>query len=66
LAYQLGSVHPSLARRLRVDFTNASLAIFRSTGVRVQDVGFAIEEILLMVACTEQAEWSGRAVHVPL
>ena len=29
-------------------------------------VGRAIEEILLMVACTEQAEWSGRAVHVPL
>ena len=26
----------------------------------------AIEEILLMVACTEQEEWSGRAVHVPL
>ena len=29
-------------------------------------VGRAIAEILLMVACTEQAEWSGRAVHVPL
>jgi predicted nuclease of predicted toxin-antitoxin system len=29
-------------------------------------VGRAIEEILLMVVCTEQAEWSGRAVHVPL
>ncbi len=29
-------------------------------------VGRAIEEILLMVACTEQAEWSGRAVRVPL
>jgi hypothetical protein len=29
-------------------------------------VGRAIEEILLMVACTEQAEWRGRAVHVPL
>jgi hypothetical protein len=29
-------------------------------------VGRAIEEILLLVACTEQAEWSGRAVHVPL
>ena len=29
-------------------------------------VGRAIEEILLMAACTEQAEWSGRAVHVPL
>jgi predicted nuclease of predicted toxin-antitoxin system len=29
-------------------------------------VGRAIEEILLMVACTEQAEWSDRAVHVPL
>jgi hypothetical protein len=29
-------------------------------------VGRAIQEILLMFACTEQAEWSGRAVHVPL
>ena len=29
-------------------------------------VGRAIEEILLMVACTEQSEWSGRAVHIPL
>lgn len=29
-------------------------------------VGQAIEEILLMVACSEQAEWNGRAVHVPL
>jgi hypothetical protein len=29
-------------------------------------VGRAIAEILLMVACTEQAEWSDRAVHVPL
>jgi predicted nuclease of predicted toxin-antitoxin system len=29
-------------------------------------VGQAIEEILLMAACTEQIEWSGRAVHVPL
>ncbi len=29
-------------------------------------VGRAIEEILLLVACTEQAEWNGRAVHVPL
>ena len=29
-------------------------------------VGRAIEEILLLAACTEQAEWSGRAVHVPL
>jgi hypothetical protein len=29
-------------------------------------VGRAIDELLLMVACTEQAEWSGRAVHVPL
>jgi hypothetical protein len=29
-------------------------------------VGRAIDEILLMVACSEQAEWSGRAVHVPL
>ena len=29
-------------------------------------VGQAIDEILLMVACSEQAEWSGRAIHVPL
>ena len=29
-------------------------------------VGRAIEEIQQMVACTAQAEWSGRAVHVPL
>lgn len=29
-------------------------------------VGRAIEEILLLVECTEQAEWAGRAVHVPL
>src|SRR5262245_53559750 len=29
-------------------------------------VGKAIQEILLMVACSEQAEWRGRAVHVPL
>ena len=29
-------------------------------------VGRAIEEILLIDACTEQAEWSGRAVHLPL
>lgn len=29
-------------------------------------VGRAIEEILLLSACTEQAEWAGRAVHLPL
>jgi hypothetical protein len=29
-------------------------------------VGRAIQDILLIVACTEQAEWSGRLVHVPL
>ncbi len=29
-------------------------------------VGLAIQEILLMVACSEQAEWSGRSVHLPL
>jgi hypothetical protein len=29
-------------------------------------VGQAIQEILLMVACSEQAEWRGRAVHLPL
>jgi predicted nuclease of predicted toxin-antitoxin system len=26
----------------------------------------AIDELLLIVACSEQAEWRGRAVHVPL
>jgi hypothetical protein len=29
-------------------------------------VGRAIEEILLMDACSEQADWSGRVVHVPI
>lgn len=29
-------------------------------------VGQATQEILLMVACSEQAEWSGRAVYLPL
>lgn len=29
-------------------------------------VSQAIEEILLMVACSEQAEWTDRVVHVPL
>ncbi len=29
-------------------------------------VGQAIREILLVVACSEQTEWSGRAVHLPL
>jgi hypothetical protein len=29
-------------------------------------IGRAIEEILLLNECTEQAEWSGRAVRVPL
>jgi hypothetical protein len=29
-------------------------------------VGKAIQEIRLMVACSGQAEWSGRAVHLPL
>jgi predicted nuclease of predicted toxin-antitoxin system len=29
-------------------------------------VGRAIDEILLLAECTEQAEWRGRAVHVPL
>ena len=29
-------------------------------------VGQAIQEILLMVACSEQAEWTGRVVHLPL
>lgn len=29
-------------------------------------VGRAIDEILLLVACSEQIEWKGRAVHLPL
>jgi hypothetical protein len=29
-------------------------------------VGQAIDEILLMVACSEQVEWHGRAVYLPL
>jgi hypothetical protein len=29
-------------------------------------IGRAIEAVLLLVECTEQAEWIGRAVHVPL
>ena len=29
-------------------------------------VGHAIDEILLMIACSQQAEWLGRAVHLPL
>jgi predicted nuclease of predicted toxin-antitoxin system len=29
-------------------------------------IGEAIEEILMMVECTQQAEWNGRAVHLPL
>jgi len=29
-------------------------------------VGTAIEEILLVDACSEQAEWSGRTVYLPL
>ena len=29
-------------------------------------VGGAIQEILLLVDCSNQAEWSGRAVHLPL
>jgi predicted nuclease of predicted toxin-antitoxin system len=29
-------------------------------------VGQAIQEILLMAVCSEQAEWDGRVVHVPL
>jgi predicted nuclease of predicted toxin-antitoxin system len=29
-------------------------------------VGQAIAEILLMVACSEQAEWRGRVVYLPL
>src|SRR5689334_21808795 len=29
-------------------------------------VGPAMEEILLLVACSEQAEWNGKAVHLPL
>lgn len=29
-------------------------------------VGQAIREILLMVACSEQSEWNGRVVYLPL
>jgi hypothetical protein len=29
-------------------------------------VGQAIQEILLIVSCSEQSEWSGRVVHLPL
>jgi predicted nuclease of predicted toxin-antitoxin system len=29
-------------------------------------VGQAIQEILLIAACSEQAEWSSRVVHLPL
>ncbi|SRR5579883_3023860 len=29
-------------------------------------VGQAIQEILLIVACSEQSEWRDRAVHIPL
>jgi hypothetical protein len=29
-------------------------------------VGHAIQEILLMDACSEQADWKGRVVHLPL
>jgi hypothetical protein len=29
-------------------------------------VGQAIDELLLMVACSEQADWSARAVYLPL
>ena len=29
-------------------------------------VGEAIEELLLMAACSEQEEWSGRVVYLPL
>jgi hypothetical protein len=28
--------------------------------------GQAIQEILLVAACSEQAEWSGRVVYLPL
>jgi hypothetical protein len=29
-------------------------------------IGLAIQEILLMVACSEQAEWTGCTVYLPL
>lgn len=29
-------------------------------------VGQVIQEILLMIACSEQADWRGRVVHLPL
>jgi Domain of unknown function (DUF5615) len=29
-------------------------------------IGLAIDEILLIVECTDESEWLGRAVHLPL
>jgi hypothetical protein len=29
-------------------------------------VGRAIDEILLVIACSNQREWNGRVVHLPL
>ena len=29
-------------------------------------VGQAIQEVLLVVACSDQVEWSGHVVHLPL
>lgn len=29
-------------------------------------VGLAIQELLLMIACTEPADWSGRVVYLPI
>jgi hypothetical protein len=29
-------------------------------------IGVAIEEILMLIECSEQHEWNGRAVHLPL
>jgi hypothetical protein len=29
-------------------------------------VGYATDELLLIIACSEQAEWRDRVVHLPL
>lgn len=40
------------------------------TGVFLQSdrlsVGQSIDEVLLIVDCTHQAEWNGRVIHLPL
>ena len=34
--------------------------------VRVQDVGQAIEDILLLTECSLEDEWEGRVAYIPL